>query len=92
MQGSKIHLVNICPNYGAAEQLDSQQLGEDPFGENYQEDTEFWEKVSTYFKIFEVVLNLILLIIFLNFVKKCLWQAGQCSLTSSKSIVLSSEC
>lgn len=72
MQGSKIHLVNICPNYGAAEQLDSQQLGEDPFGENYQEDTEFWEKVITYFKIFEVVLNLILLIIFLNFVKKCL--------------------
>lgn len=72
MQGSKIHLVNICPNYGAAEQLDSQQLGEDPFGENYQEDIEFWEKVITYFKIFEVVLNLILLIIFLNFVKKCL--------------------
>lgn len=72
MEGSKIHLVNISPSYGAAEQLDSQQLGEDPFGENYQEDTEFWEKVCTYFEISEAVLNLILLIIFVSFVKKCL--------------------
>ena len=42
-EATKIHLVDVSPNYGAAGQSDN--LGKDPFGENYQEDTAFWKKV-----------------------------------------------
>ena len=42
-EATKIHLVDDSPNYGAAGQSD--HLKKDPFGENYQEDTTFWEKV-----------------------------------------------
>lgn len=42
-EATKIHLVNVSPNYGAAGPSDNLKI--DPFGENYQEDTTFWEKV-----------------------------------------------
>jgi len=44
-------LVGVKPNYGSSHAVNmGEELMTDPFGENYQQDTEFWKKVSTCFR------------------------------------------
>lgn len=40
-------LLDLSPTYGSAGQSGNQNLKDDPFGEDYQEDTDFWLKVMS---------------------------------------------
>ena len=42
-------LLVMSPTYGSAGQSGNQDFKDDPFGEDYQEDTDFWLKVRILF-------------------------------------------
>ena len=42
-------LLDVSRTYGTAGQSGNQDLKDDPFGEDYQEDTDFWLKVRILF-------------------------------------------